>query len=209
MFENFPFKKLFLGTIEDTHKCLIDKSILKECKTSTRCGQMAKACIYKERNIKKIIYRCTSSTCRRRESVINTKIQVKQLLFIFYFLLINLSYSQISCFIGNISSATIASVCKKLRQIFKTINGRNRILLGGFNSIVDVDDTVISRRGIIRNPSSIDEETPDTIWILGAIDISNRYFYLKQIINRSANTISNELAEVIHIGTILYSDRHR
>ncbi|KAG0441006.1 hypothetical protein DMUE_1364 [Dictyocoela muelleri] len=176
MLEIFPFKKLFFKSIEDTLEWLIDKSILEEYKMCTRCDQLTKACVYKERNLKRIIYSCTSSTCRRRKSVINTKLPVNRLLFVFYCLLINLSYSQISCFVCNISNATIASVRQRLRVIFITINARHHILLGGLNSIVQVEETVISRRGIIRNPSYIDDETPDTIWILGAIDISNRNF---------------------------------
>ena len=70
----------------------------------------------------------------------------------------------------------------------------NAISLGGINRIVEADETVISRRGIIRSPTSLDDSVLDTIWILGAVDKEDVFnFFIKRIRNRQIDTISETL----------------
>ena len=58
----------------------------------------------------------------------------------------------------------------KLRLAYSIYIQRHPVLLGGLGATVEVDESVICRRGTIRNPKSIDDNTADTVWIFGAID---------------------------------------
>lgn len=81
--------------------------------------------------------------------------------------------------------------------------------VGGLNIITEIDETVLSRRGIIRSPTGCDESRIDTIWIIGLIDNSNaRNFYLSRIIDRRIPTITECIGNIILPGSIVYTDGH-
>ncbi|KAF9761849.1 hypothetical protein NGRA_2377, partial [Nosema granulosis] len=66
---------------------------------------------------------------------------------------------------------------------------------------------VLCRRGIIRNPSSVDDHIKDTVLILGIIVTSiKENFYVKRVENRSAYTITRALEGKTCVGSILASD---
>lgn len=48
--------------------------------------------------------------------------------------------------------------------------------IGGLGIILEVDETVLSRRGVIDNPTCYTDELADIIWILGAIDQNKNFF---------------------------------
>ncbi|KCZ73746.1 hypothetical protein H311_05295, partial [Anncaliia algerae PRA109] len=74
---------------------------------------------------------------------------------------------------------------------------------GGIKVIVECDETVLSRRGIIRNPTSMDSNRRDTVWILGVIDNTNeRNFFIERITDRTVETISRSLENKILLGSI-------
>ncbi|KAG0434553.1 hypothetical protein DMUE_5140, partial [Dictyocoela muelleri] len=69
------------------------------------------------------------------------------------------------------------------------------------------DETVLSRRGVIRYPTSTDDETKDTMWIFGAIDKNDkRNFSLKRIENRQTETINRVLERKISIYSKFHTD---
>ncbi len=81
------------------------------------------------------------------------------------------------------------------------------LLIGGTGKKTEVDETVLCRRGVIRNPSSSDDDIKDTVWILGIIDSQNKdSFYVKRIENRRIKTITEALEDVVGVGSILASD---
>jgi hypothetical protein len=73
--------------------------------------------------------------------------------------------------------------------------------------IIEVDETVLSRRGIIREPTNTDDETPSTVWIVGAVDHTDqKNFFVKRVENRTINTLSRVLESEVCVGSKLYSD---
>ncbi|KAG0436312.1 hypothetical protein DMUE_4284, partial [Dictyocoela muelleri] len=83
------------------------------------------------------------------------------------------------------------------------------IFLGGLDKVVEADETVICRRGVIRYPTSTDDETRDTVWIFGALDLSDKsQFLLRRVKNRQIDTLTGVLEGKIGVSSILHTDGH-
>ena len=79
---------------------------------------------------------------------------------------------------------------------------------GGCCIIVEVDESVLSRKGIIRNLTSSDD-TRDTIWILGGIDqTEERNFFLCRDIVRAIESLTATMMPNINNDSILFTDGH-
>ncbi|EPR78319.1 hypothetical protein SLOPH_2703 [Spraguea lophii 42_110] len=73
--------------------------------------------------------------------------------------------------------------------------------------ILEVDETVISRRGIIINPTTLSDEVADMVWILGVVDQTNiRFFFIKRVENRQSNALARVLDGIIRVGSVLCGD---
>jgi hypothetical protein len=96
---------------------------------------------------------------------------------------------------------------KKLRVIYKSYLTTRHFLLSSFDGKVQCDETAICRRVIIRCPSTTEDTTADTVWLLGCIDdASPPNFYLKKLENRQIETITEALEGVICVGSWFYTD---
>lgn len=181
---------------------LIEKDILKENKNCPSCSRAMKLEI---RN-RTINYRCVSKSCRKRFSIVSTNLGICSYINIIYLIITECSYKQLKRY-HNLTNKTIFKIKKKLKEVFKIFMERHPIFLGGPGKIVEIDETVLSRRQIIKCPTSIEDDFKDTIWILGAIDNTpQKNFYIKQVENRQINTLSRELEGKIKIGTIVCTD---
>ncbi|KAG0434099.1 hypothetical protein DMUE_5301, partial [Dictyocoela muelleri] len=128
---------------------------------------------------KTLVYRCINSTCRKRKALINTKLNFPTLVHIIYLLLARTSYKQLFWDHG-ISEATIRQIKKRLIHCYYKYSSERPVYLGEPSEIVEIDETVLCRRGIIRYPTTADDELKDTIWILGAIEAKNKKNYNKE-----------------------------
>ncbi|KAI5154466.1 hypothetical protein ENBRE01_3388 [Enteropsectra breve] len=63
----------------------------------------------------------------------------------------------------DVSKETISKARQLLRQVFNIYLNRRPVILGGINNDVQCDETVLSRRGIIRSPTSTDDNRLDTV----------------------------------------------
>ncbi|KAG0440662.1 hypothetical protein DMUE_1572 [Dictyocoela muelleri] len=125
---------------------------------------------------------------------------------IIYLILSGANYKQLFWYHG-VSDSTIASIKKKLSICYKDFCHTIPVFLGGEGRITEVDDTVISRRGIIRYPTSTDDDTKETIWILGAIDSTDKsQFYIQRVENRQTDTLRRALEGKIGVCSKLHSD---
>lgn len=141
-------------------------------------------------------------------SLYHTKLPFNVLIHAIYLILSDVNYAQLYLFYG-FSDCTIAKLKKKLTIAYGRFLERRPVLLGGLGCPVQVDETVLSRRGIIRSPTSTDDNTRDTVWIIGAVDPNNvKQFYLQRVVNRQINTLTQALERVIHVGSKMYSDGH-
>ncbi|KAI5151377.1 hypothetical protein ENBRE01_2099 [Enteropsectra breve] len=68
---------------------------------------------------------------------------------------------------------------------------------------------VIGRRGIIRNPTSMNDAAVDTIWIVDAIDSTpQRNFILKRVPNRRIESMTAALEGKIVERSLFNTDGH-
>ncbi|KAG0442636.1 hypothetical protein DMUE_0125 [Dictyocoela muelleri] len=86
-----------------------------------------------------------------------------------YLLMFESSYKQLGWWYG-ISYTTINRFTGELRRFYVSYRNDRPIILGGPGYIVEVDETVCSRRGIIKNHTTQSDEVRDTVKIVGAID---------------------------------------
>ncbi len=116
-------------------------------------------------------------SCQTKKALIKgNKLPLNGHLHLLYYLFTKLSYAQIKLYTGY-SKNTITSAKAILRKKFALLN-TSRMIIGGLGLKVEVDETVLCRWGVIRNPSSADDEEKDTVWIIGIIDSVNKENFL-------------------------------
>lgn len=193
--------------IEDTYNFLCQNNIIIQTISCSKCVNSNMVLkIYKHLQRKTIIYRCLNKLCQRRTSIFNTKIEINKYFQLVYLIMTEANYKQLFFWLGY-SDATIAAVKNKHIECYKIYLTQRPILLGGNSVIIECDETVISRRGVIRNPSALDDSVQDTVWIFGAIDsTNNKNFLLKRIENRTISALTNALAGNVQPGSILHTD---
>ncbi|KAG0439892.1 hypothetical protein DMUE_2129, partial [Dictyocoela muelleri] len=170
--------------INATFAFLCENNIILTERFCTKCNNIARIKIYRERGKYKIIYRCTNYTCQKRIGIINTKLPLNRYMYLVYMLLSGVTYKQLNLW-QLLTKVTISSVKHKVLEGASRYMNERPVLLGGLNVIVEADETAICRRGIIRNPSNTSDEVTDTVWILGAIDNTpKRNFYLQRVDDR-------------------------
>lgn len=197
--------KLF-ANVEECKNALQQLDILAPTKECSKCLNIMKLVIYVERGRKRIIYRCSIRGCQSKNSILKTNIQINDYLLIYFKLLTNHSYNQIVQDVPS-SFTTFTKVRKQLKRVMVIFLESNRTIVGGENIIVQCDESVICRRGLIRTPTSTDDAFKDTVWILGCIDNTpERNFCVKKIANRRSETIIDALNGVVSSGSILHTD---
>jgi hypothetical protein len=105
----------------------------------------------------------------REKSLYHTKIPTNKLLQAIFCMLTDMSYRQLY-FLFGFSDSTIARLKSRLLNCYKKILNERPVFLGGINRPIEADETVLSRKGIKRNPTSFDDVTRSTVWILGAFE---------------------------------------
>lgn len=104
-----------------------------------------------------------------------------------------------------VADSTTASLKKKLLNCYTRYQTERPVFLGGLNRVVEIDESVLSRRGVISNPTSTSDTTPDTVWILGGIDCDGNFF-LKRVANRTVTELTNAMYDVVLVGSKLHTD---
>lgn len=170
------------------------------------CDGVAKLLNYKCGQKESIVYRCLKRSCRKRNAIFNTKLSASKYIHILFLLLTGCTYHQIYIF-HNISNTTITRLKNTLRDCYKKFMNDRPIFLGGLGCVVEADETVLSRRGIIASPTSFSDLRRDTIWILGVIDNTpNKNFFIKRIPDRTIESITTALEGVVRCGSRFYTD---
>ncbi|KAG0434829.1 hypothetical protein DMUE_5011 [Dictyocoela muelleri] len=129
---------------------------------------------------KTIIYRCKRRGCQKISSFFNTKLPITNLFYVIYLLLSGVTYKQLFWYYS-ISDATTSSIKKSMVKCNEKYCSIRPVFLGGIDEIVEADETVLCRRGIIRYPTSTDDEKKDTVWILGAGEKFNKKNLIRKI----------------------------
>lgn len=196
----------FFRDIEKLRDFLLENEVVTEEKRCQNCSGtvVLKICI--QNNKKLLLYRCRVHGCQKRFSLFRTNIPLPQFLHLLYLLLSGVTYKQLEWWYG-FSSATILRAKTALRKCYARYIQDRPVVLGGIGVTVEIDETVLSRRGIIRSPTSTSDQTADTVWIGGAIDNTpQRNFFLIRLANRRVDTLTAAFMGKILIGSVLHSD---
>ncbi|KAG0438110.1 hypothetical protein DMUE_3297 [Dictyocoela muelleri] len=126
------------------------------------CGHRSALIIYKEKEYKRIVYRCSYSNCRKRIGVIKYRTPSNILLQAIYNLMAGTSYDQTKLFLG-ISKNTISMIKNVFAKFIKILWKEKKTLIGGPGIIVEIYESVICKKGIIRYPTSTDDNIKDSI----------------------------------------------
>ncbi|KAG0433925.1 hypothetical protein DMUE_5365 [Dictyocoela muelleri] len=129
--------------------------------------------VYKENENEYSIYRCICTSCRKRKTAYKSNLKINKILKLIYLIMAGSSYCQLFLFSG-ISNSTIDIMKKKIFNCYRIYLNNKPVYLGGLGIKVEVDETFISRSGIIKNPSSTDDAKKDTVWILDIMIVHQR-----------------------------------
>lgn len=201
-------KNEIFSNVKIAFEFLSEHHILPAGKVCVKCGGEAILLLYSENEKQRIIYRCKVQGCRSKTTIFRQKLGLPNLLELIYLLMNNSTYSQLYNYYGY-SDKTIWNVRKRLFTCFKQYIDARPITLGGEGMLIEIDETVISRRGIIRNPTSTDDTVRDTVWIVGAVDNTpSKNFYLTRVENRTIEVLAEALRNRFLPGSTLHSDGH-
>jgi hypothetical protein len=181
--------------IEATKEFLLENNIIPPSVSCIKeeCTGEAWAVVYKLSVGYTLVYRCRKTGFRRRRNVTSSRVGLTVLLHCIYLLLYNEVYSSMHSYHG-LSSATISSFKKKLIKCYESYMFVRPITLGGDDLVGELDETVLSRRGIVRSPTTQDDIILDTVWILEALKKNNmKRFFLKRVANRKIETLSEAM----------------
>lgn len=205
---NLNYRTPFFHSEDRFFEFLIEQRILliqKECK---KCQSQAVLTKNKIKGRIRHLYRCTSTRCRFRETKIlkNFRTDYSELAFCVFLFLINNAINS-NTIISGIKKDTFLSLKKEIILACKVIMAEEFIKLGGLGYKVQVDESVICRRGTIRNPTSTSDEIRDTTWIIGGIDnTDDKNIFIVVAPNRRSETIQNILFENVDCRSHLLTD---
>ncbi|KRH92347.1 putative transposable element [Pseudoloma neurophilia] len=201
---------------DETHafNFLIKKGIVEQNKICSHCGNISVLMTNIIREKRVFIYRCTFGSCRRKKNLMSysvfkhAKMNLDDIFFSIYSYLINLSNGQFTN-LSNISESSWITFKKKLNNISEIVIGTVD-KIGGPGITVELDETVITRQGLIRVPSVYDDTSnnrTDLIWLFGGIERHNpSRFFLIVVENRRSETLKRHIEANIHPGTKIVTD---
>ena len=157
--------------------------ILNECLCSqnncSKCTAEQKLTIGTINENFRIFYRCPVKGCQQRTSILSINMPPTKYIHLLYLLLSGSTYQQLEWWYG-FSSASIARAKTALRNLYTRYINDRPVFIGGIGVVVEVDETVLSRRGVISNPTSLSDEQKDTVWIVGCIDNTPQRNFFKK-----------------------------
>lgn len=189
---------------------LIRLRVLREIIGCNYCGENMELYVRKSR-LNERFYKCVNGECRRTCSMFKgfkvclPKIDVRKILKAAYYFLTECNNFQVTIFVG-IDEHTYIKLKNLFIESLTLFELQNQRRVGGFGSVWQVDETAVCRRGIITNPTSLEEEVRDTIWIIGIIEENSRELRMEVLPDRRVNTFSDFFVRNLLPGTTIKSD---
>ncbi|KAG0426333.1 hypothetical protein DMUE_5977 [Dictyocoela muelleri] len=159
-------------------------------------------------------YRCKGKSCRKSESILERSwfktpnIPLNESLLIVYLWLKRLYTFNLEseC---EVSPSSILRVKKNIYKVLTKENKRCQKKIGGFEHIVQTDETVIVKSKLYTSPSSMYDTMSDTTWLVGSIDEDTRELILEIVPNRSGDTMIKYFKKNIKKETLCLTDGHK
>uniref|UniRef100_A0A914QF24 ISXO2-like transposase domain-containing protein n=1 Tax=Panagrolaimus davidi TaxID=227884 RepID=A0A914QF24_9BILA len=161
-------------------------------------------------------FRCTSRDCRKEKGFLvgtffeGTHLTVKEVFQLAYFWSQNLTAEEFLQFQmkredgTEISSATICDWKQFFRDICVEYLRRNTVQLGGPEKIVEIDETVISRRKYNRGRMVAEQR-----WFFAGVERGTNKVFFEEVEHRNAETLLPIIQKYILPGTTIMSDLWR
>lgn len=152
-----------------------------------------------------LLYRCSS--CDKVRSLFydtilaNMKISICQFLDFTYFWVLDCIGNILRKESGSNSLHTSQYWSKKLREIcWKTMLNFSRRKIGGIGHIVEIDESLFSKRKYHTGRGV------RMLWVVGGIDLTTRECFFVEVINRNSVTLSNLIKENVIEGSEIWTD---
>jgi len=150
-------------------------------------------------------WRCKKKDCNKRISIFkdsffaHSKLKVNEIMYFIHLKLNNASSSSICSSTGH-SSKTVAFWLQKYRETISQTVQDNNGMIGGPGTIVEIDETLISRR---ENPWT----GKNGVWVFGGIERTpEKRVFAQMVPDRTRKTLFDIIKNHINPGSIIISD---
>ncbi|KAG0438923.1 hypothetical protein DMUE_2790, partial [Dictyocoela muelleri] len=174
---NLDYKSKYFHKLDESITFLLEINAIRREITCETCQKTIELKKYRSSSSYVYKYRCSRKICRFSRNLLSLtslkfkKIEIPVLLFSIYLAIQN-TPNHIAINILNITKKTYIGIKNDLVPLYDNIlNDEEK--MGGEGIVLEIDETVISRNGIIRSPSNADDSISNTIWLLGIIQRDN------------------------------------
>lgn len=202
--------EIFLNNGKAIEFCL-EKNILKSFLICNRCGSSMSLC-KNSRKLNSKEYKCRNNTCKSTKSIflgfrdVYPQIEIKKILLCGYYYILELSNYQVTILTGICEKTYIKLKKIFLKRIYQC-EMQNSIRSGGEGVVFQVDETAVCRRGLITNPSSLEMEIRDTVWLIGLIQENTPTNLILEVLpDRTISTFTDFFMRNVLPGSIIKSD---
>jgi transposase-like protein len=211
MNDDFDFFNKLLYDIDYAVMFFKENNLIEAQKQCIHCQSVA-TIQHSIRYINNHCYRCSNNACRKRfrltDNTIfeNPRILLTHYSRVIFSFVLGLNNSQ-ACFISNISENTYIEIKSKIYPILRDEINELGTMLGGEGVALQVDETAICRGMIITNPTTTQDNIPNTQWLVGIIEESEkRPFIFKIVPNRTVETFISIFRKHVRPNSIIKTD---
>lgn len=110
---------------------------------------------------------------------------------------------------SEISTSTIFRIKKNIYTVLKKENMEQIKKLGGIDSCVQVDETIIVKGKLVVSPSSKRDSIKNATWLVGVIEEKSGKYHVEIVPNRKKESMINFFKKFILDGTTVKTDGHK
>lgn len=190
---------------------LISAGVLK---SSLICEECSGEMILRKNNVKcnGKEFKCVNRTCKQRRNVYLglrdefPRIKLTKILQCLYYYVLELSNYQVTILTG-VSEKSYISLKKIFLNRIYSSETQQRTLIGGEGIVFQVDETAVCRRGLVRNPTTTELISRDTVWLLGMIQENNPTNLILEVLpDRTVSTLHDFFTRNLLPNSIIKSD---
>lgn len=174
-----------------------------------KCGGLMGIEVRKDKNkeeSRSIRIRCNRKTCRyvldyKKDTIFeNSKLGLSHTLMLSYLWLSKVHSVSIKKMTG-LSSATVASFLKNIREVVQKDFLTSKRKIGGPGIVVEIDESKFGKRKYNKG------HHVEGVWVIGGVErTSERRMFAVPVARRDADTICSVVSEYVEKGSIIYTD---
>jgi transposase-like protein len=153
--------------------------------------------------------RCTRKKCRKRFPISKhdffnkSRLRIDDLLCVINLVLLNATYRTINSIL-RVNKDTVLRIKKGIYLMLKKEFNRNKMMIGGKDVIVEVDESKFGKRKYNRG------HRVEGVWVFGGVEKTpERKIFLIPVERRDSDTLISIIRENIHEDSIICTDKWR